>query len=128
MASSLTWCVSILAFTLSQAAGCTLRHCGAILLCVLNRLLAQPATCPGQHSTSDLPLQVLFATYIEYIKVANEATNLADLGVLAMGTDCAEDCPACSLEPEREPPCEGELISRARGPPLVPHFGHLFAR
>ena len=44
-------------------------------------------------------VQVLFATYLEYTKMAGEATDLAELGVLGMGVDPLEDCPACADAP-----------------------------
>ncbi len=41
-------------------------------------------------------LQVLFAAYMEYTKVANDAHDLGELGVVGMGIDPFEDCPACA--------------------------------
>lgn len=41
-------------------------------------------------------VQVLFTTSLEYVKVADVAVDLGELGVLGMGLDPLEDCPACS--------------------------------
>jgi hypothetical protein len=56
-------------------------------------------------------LQVLLATHQEYVKVSDQASNLADLGVAGMGVDPFEDCPACSADSVVERPQlrEGEL-------------------
>ena len=41
-------------------------------------------------------MQVLFTTSLEYVKVADAAMDMGELGVLGMGLDPLEDCPSCS--------------------------------
>lgn len=76
------------------------------------------ATSIIDSATMLLPhVQVFFTTYMEYVKVSNEATDLAELGVEGMGSDPFEDCPACA-NVSRPDLCIGEkgaLAARWRG-------------